>query len=150
MLILLQALTEHCLTSALSQLQSVRAMAMTNCLFLLKYAQEPPTGKVCLLMFRIAITSSSKHADFIHVQQQPVTKLHVVHIWWVKFYEYHIRLSSGKDSAPLQENVAHAISAAVAAFIPKHKGLGGALLRQMTHSHPSTPGQSDQASKLRR
>ena len=43
---LLQALTEHCLSSALSQLQSVRTMAITNCLYLLKYAQEPPHGKV--------------------------------------------------------------------------------------------------------
>ena len=78
------------------------------------------------------------------------TKLPVVHVWWAKLYDYHIRLPSGEDSAPLQENVAHAISAAVAAFILKHKEFGGALLRQMTHSHPSTPGQSDQASKLRR
>ena len=44
---MLQALSEHCLNSALSQLQSVRTMAMTNCLFLLKYSQEPPAGKVC-------------------------------------------------------------------------------------------------------
>ena len=44
---LLQALTEHCLSSALSQLQSVRTMAITNCLYLLKYTQEPPHGKVC-------------------------------------------------------------------------------------------------------
>ena len=48
---LLQALTEHCLSSALSQLQSVRTMAITNCLYLLKYAQEPPHGKVCSFVF---------------------------------------------------------------------------------------------------
>ena len=50
----------------------------------------------------------------------------------------------------LQEHVAKAISAAVADFIPAHKEFGQALLRQMTHSHPSTPGQNDPASKLRR
>ena len=50
----------------------------------------------------------------------------------------------------LQEDVAQAISAAVAAFIPAHKEFGLALLRQMTHSHPSNPGQNDQASKLQR
>lgn len=50
----------------------------------------------------------------------------------------------------LQEEVAQAISAAVAGFIPAHKEFGQALLRQMTHSHPSNPGQNDQASKLRR
>ena len=47
---MLQALTEHCLNSALSQLQSVRTIAMTNCLFLLKYSQEPPAGKVCTVL----------------------------------------------------------------------------------------------------
>ena len=58
---------------------------------------------------------------------------------------------SGKiRMCPLQEKVAQAISAAVAAFIPAHKEFGQALLRQMTHSHPSTPAHSDQASKLRR
>ena len=64
----------------------------------------------------------------------------------------------GRQScALLQEKVAQAISAAVAAFIPAHKEFGpatefkgGRLLRQMTHSHPSTPASSDQASKLRR
>ena len=44
--ILLQALTAHCLNSALSQLQSIRSMAMTNCLYLLIYAQQPPPGRV--------------------------------------------------------------------------------------------------------
>ena len=44
--VLLQALTAHCLNSALSQLQSIRSMAMTNCLYLLIYAQQPPPGKV--------------------------------------------------------------------------------------------------------
>lgn len=53
---MLQALTEHCLNSALSQLQSVRTMAMTNCLFLLKYSQEPPAGKVLT-----AALSHSRH-----------------------------------------------------------------------------------------
>ena len=47
----MQALTEHCLSSALSQLQSVRTMAMTNCLFLLKYSQKPPAGKVSTASF---------------------------------------------------------------------------------------------------
>lgn len=50
-----QALTEHCLNSALSQLQSVRAMAMTNCLFLLKYSQQPPAGKVWTAAFNLPI-----------------------------------------------------------------------------------------------
>ena len=50
----------------------------------------------------------------------------------------------------LQEKVAQAISAAVAGFISAHKDFGQAVLKQMTHSHPSNPGQNDQASKLRR
>ena len=50
----------------------------------------------------------------------------------------------------MQEKVAQAIASAVASFITAHKDFGQALLRQMTHSHPSTPSQGDSASKLRR
>lgn len=56
---MLQALTEHCLNSALSQLQSVRTMAMTNCLFLLKYSQEPPAGKVQAAAFTAFLDSKT-------------------------------------------------------------------------------------------
>ena len=61
---LLQALMEHCLSSSLSQLQSVRAMAMTNCLYLLKYAQEPPHGKVCSLYPAVLAVETS--SDKLH------------------------------------------------------------------------------------
>ena len=53
-------------------------------------------------------------------------------------------------SPDMQEKVAQAIASAVAGFITAHKDFGQALLRQMTHSHPSTPSQGDSASKLRR
>lgn len=46
--------------------------------------------------------------------------------------------------------MAQAINSAVTCFILAHKDFGQALLRQMTHSHPSTPSQGDSASKLRR
>ena len=172
---LLQALTEHCLSSALSQLQSVRTMAITNCLYLLKYAREPPHGKVCNLVSCSALylaehdelrsrpLKSDSSGTMQHqrlwsgiylVPGVSVVSTVIISVQVLSNDPAQRLVLQGRlwqhSSVDAQEHVAQAIASAVAGFISAHKDFGQALLRQMTHSHPSTPSQGDSASKLRR